>query len=75
MNRNRIIGMARLFRVELPVAAGLCVVLGELLALGAIPSVAAIALGFLSIFFISATALILNDYFDYEIDLVNAPAR
>ncbi|MBE0643195.1 MAG: UbiA family prenyltransferase, partial [Bacteroidetes bacterium] len=33
------------------------------------------ALGFLSIFFISATALILNDYFDYEIDLVNAPAR
>ena len=33
------------------------------------------ALGFLSIFCISATALILNDYFDLEIDRVNSPER
>lgn len=32
-------------------------------------------LGFLSVFFISATALILNDYFDLEIDRINAPQR
>jgi geranylgeranylglycerol-phosphate geranylgeranyltransferase len=31
--------------------------------------------GFLSIFFISSTALILNDYFDYEIDKINSPER
>lgn len=75
MTRSRIIGLLHLFRIELPVAAGLCVVLGQMLALGAFPGIGIAALGFFSIFFISATALILNDYFDYEIDLVNAPER
>ena len=32
-------------------------------------------LGLFIIFFTSATALILNDYFDYETDTVNAPER
>ena len=73
--RTRVVGLLRLFRLELPVAAGLCVLLGQLLALGSLPDIRTAALGFLSIFFISATALILNDYFDYEIDLVNAPER
>lgn len=75
MTRSKTIGLLRLFRVELPVAAGLCVVLGQLLALGTLPDAAVAALGFTSIFFLSATALILNDWFDYEIDLVNAPER
>ena len=75
MERSRIIGMLQLFRLELPFAAGLCVVLGQLLALGALPGVWTAFLGFISIFLLSATALILNDYFDYEIDLVNAPER
>ena len=34
-----------------------------------------LVLGFLSFFLISATALILNDYFDYEFDKINAPER
>ncbi len=71
----RIIGLVRLFRPELPISAGVCVVLGELLALGSVPSVRQLLLGFVSFFCISATALILNDYFDYEIDKVNAPER
>ena len=75
MNRTKTIGLIRLFRFELPFAAGSCVVLGEILALGKIPPVSMLLLGFFSIFFISATGLILNDYFDYDIDKINSPER
>jgi geranylgeranylglycerol-phosphate geranylgeranyltransferase len=75
MTHTKIRGLLRLFRFELPFAAGVCVVLGEILALGGFPPVREIVLGFLSYFFISSTALILNDVFDYEIDRVNAPDR
>lgn len=75
MFRTRMLGLVRLFRFELPLTAGVCVILGELLALGTVPSTAEIALGFLSFFFISAAALILNDYFDIESDRINAPER
>ncbi|MFY1112496.1 MAG: UbiA family prenyltransferase [Methanosarcinaceae archaeon] len=75
MFKTRMIGLFRLFRFELPFAAGVCVVLGELLALGELPTPTEIVLGFLSFFFISAAALILNDYFDVEIDRINAPER
>ena len=73
--RTRLIGLFRLFRFELPFTAGVCVILGELLALGTSPNATEIILGFLSFFFISATALILNDYFDVEIDRINSPER
>ncbi|AKB79060.1 (S)-2,3-di-O-geranylgeranylglyceryl phosphate synthase [Methanosarcina horonobensis HB-1 = JCM 15518] len=43
--------------------------------MGGIPAPAEILLGFLSFFFISAAALILNDYFDIESDKINAPER
>lgn len=75
MIKTKIIGLFRLFRFELPFAAGSCVVLGEILASGKIPSIPIVLLGFFSIFFLSATALILNDYFDYEIDKINSPER
>ena len=75
MFRTRILGLFRLFRFELPFTAGVCVILGELLALGKFPTTTEIVLGFLSIFFISATSLILNDYFDIESDKINAPER
>lgn len=69
------LGLFRLFRFELPFTAGVCVILGELLASGKLPAGAEIVLGFLSIFLISAAALILNDYFDLETDKINAPER
>jgi len=72
---KKIIGLFRLFRFELPFTAGVCVVLGEILALGKFPTAAQVALGFLGVFFISATSLILNDYFDIESDKINAPDR
>ncbi|HWQ49375.1 MAG TPA: UbiA family prenyltransferase [Methanosarcina sp.] len=75
MLKPKILGLFRLFRFELPFTAGVCVILGELLALGTLPTTTEIVLGFLSIFFISATALIFNDYFDLEIDRINAPER
>ena len=73
--KNKIIGLITLFRFELPFFAGICVILGQILALGEIPPVKEATLGFLSVFFISATALILNDYYDIEIDRVNTPDR
>ncbi len=75
MLRRKWRGLFRLFRFELPFTAGVCVILRELLALGRLPAVTEIALGFLSVFFISSTALILNDYFDLETDRINAPER
>lgn len=75
MFRKKLSGLFRLFRFELPFAAGVCVILGELLALGKVPTIWEMALGFLSVFLISATSLILNDYFDLESDRINAPER
>jgi geranylgeranylglycerol-phosphate geranylgeranyltransferase len=51
------------------------VVLGEVLALGAIPPLGVMALGFGCGFFLSGSALITNDYFDLEVDRINAPQR
>lgn len=75
MFRKKLSGLFRLFRFELPFSAGVCVILGELLALGDIPTAKEMTLGFLSVFLISATSLILNDYFDLESDRINAPER
>ena len=75
MVKTKLQGLFRLFRFELPFSAGVCVILGELLALGNIPTGKEMTLGFLSVFLISATSLILNDYFDLESDRINAPER
>lgn len=72
---KKVRGLACLFRFELPFAAGISVLLGQLLALGRFPSLTEIGLGFGSVFCISAAALILNDYFDIESDRINAPER
>jgi len=72
---RKIKGIYQLFRVELPFAAGICVIAGELLGIGGHISFYQILLGFLSGFFISSSALILNDYFDIESDKINAPTR
>lgn len=49
--------------------------MGQLLALGKFASVFEIISGFLSIFSVSASILVLNDYFDVETDKINAPTR
>lgn len=72
---SKLIGFFRLFRFELTFTAGVCVLLGEILAANGMPTVHQAVFGFLSVFCISATALILNDYFDVETDRINAPHR
>jgi geranylgeranylglycerol-phosphate geranylgeranyltransferase len=64
-----------LIRPELPFAAGVCVVVGEILAAGRLPAFRQIIAGFMCGFFISGSAIILNDYFDIEVDRVNTPER
>jgi geranylgeranylglycerol-phosphate geranylgeranyltransferase len=72
---RKIKGLLRLLRFELPFSAGVCVVMGQILALGKFASIPETTLGFLSVFFISASILVLNDYFDVETDRLNAPDR
>lgn len=72
---KKIKGLFSLIRFELPLAAGICVVLGQLFALGKLPEALIIFSGFLSVFFISASILVSNDYFDIETDRINAPHR
>lgn len=72
---KKIIGLFRLIRFELPFSAGVCVVMGQLLALNEFASVHGILLGFFSVFFISASILVSNDYFDVETDRINSPDR
>ena len=67
--------MIRLIRPELPLAAGVCVVVGQAIALGKLPPIAALGLGFLLGFFLSSSAMIFNDYFDLEVDRINSPQR
>jgi len=68
-------GFLALIRFELPLAAGICVVLGQLFALGEFATLNLIVTGFFSVFLISASILVLNDYLDIETDKINAPHR
>lgn len=73
--QKKITGAIQLIRPELPLAAGMCVILGELLALGALPPIKTAILGFALGFFLSSSAMIFNDYFDLAVDRINAPQR
>ena len=72
---GKIRALSDLVRPELPVTAGLCVLVGQVLALGAFPSAGEAFLGFLVGFLVSGSAMISNDYFDLEVDRVNHPGR
>jgi len=72
---NKINGFIKLLRFELPFSAGVCVVMGQMLALGEFASIPVTVFGFASVFLISASILVLNDYFDVETDKINAPSR
>lgn len=72
---KKIKGLFRLIRFELPVAAGVCVILGQLFALGEFASPNITVVAFLSVFLISASILVSNDYFDIETDKINSPDR
>lgn len=66
---------ADLIRMDLALGAGFFLVAGEILAFGGLPPVNQVLLGFLTLFFISGSANISNDYFDRDVDRINLPAR
>ncbi len=68
-------GLFRLIRFELPLAASICAVLGQLFAIGSFAPLHLTLTAALSVFFISASILVSNDYFDIETDKINAPHR
>jgi geranylgeranylglycerol-phosphate geranylgeranyltransferase len=72
---RKFFGIVSIFRPELPLAAGICVLTGQILAGGRLPPFSIGLLGFLCGFALSSAALILNDFFDYEVDLINHPNR
>ncbi len=72
---SKLKGLFSLIRFELPLAAGICVVLGQVFALGYFAPVVLTLTAALSVFFISASILVSNDYFDIETDKINAPQR
>lgn len=72
---NKIKGLVRLVRFELPFSAGVCVVMGQMLALGKFAAPIQTFYAFASVFLISASILVSNDYFDVETDRINAPHR
>lgn len=72
---GKIKALSDLVRPELPLTAGLCVAVGQVLALGALPSLGDVLLGFSVGFLLSGAAMISNDYFDLEVDRINHPGR
>ena len=72
---KRIKGILGLFRFELPLAAGICTLIGAIISAGRLPSFGMLLPGCMCVFFISSSAMISNDYFDLETDRVNAPGR
>ena len=75
MFNQKIRAVIQIIRPELAFAAGVSVVLGEIIALGKFAGLRETILGFVCGFFLSGSAIILNDYFDLEVDRVNAPER
>lgn len=73
--RNKTRAIADLVKPELPIAAGICVVAGEIIGSENLPTVFVGLMGFLAGFFISGAAMISNDYFDLEVDRINHPQR
>jgi geranylgeranylglycerol-phosphate geranylgeranyltransferase len=75
MVQSKVRGAIQIIRLELPLAAALCVLIGEWLGQGVFPPAGLAASGFAIGFFLAASAMITNDYFDLEVDRVNAPGR
>lgn len=72
---NKSKALLQLIRPELPLAAGVCVVVGQVVALGELPPLPTAALGFGLGVFLSSSAMVFNDYFDLEVDRINTPDK
>lgn len=73
--QEKIKAFIQLIRPELPISAGICVIVGQTIAKGQIPTVEEILLGFGLGLFLSSSAMIFNDLFDLEVDRINTPDK
>ncbi len=72
---NLIKASLTLIRPDLSMAAGICVLTGQLLALGEMSTPIQALAGFFSVALISGAILALNDCIDVASDMINAPHR
>ena len=72
---RRIRGYIQLIRPVNCLMIGFAVIIGEIIGVRGFPDLNNVVLGFLTGFFVSASAMVLNDVFDVEIDSVNEPQR
>ncbi|RLE51548.1 MAG: hypothetical protein DRJ20_01965 [Candidatus Methanomethylicota archaeon] len=72
---ERAVAFLRIIRPVNCIMMGVAVILSELVALQGVPSFHVLALGFLTAFALTAASMVINDYFDFQVDLVNAPWR
>ena len=72
---KKVKALLELTRPELSLAAGVCVLIGALLAAGRAVPVTSLLAAFSTGLFVSASANVLNDLFDLETDRINAPGR
>ena len=72
---TRFAGYVSLIRPPNCIMIGLGVLVGETIALGAVPPVRALILGFLTPFLLLAGTMALNDIQDLSVDSVNNPSR
>lgn len=72
---SRFIAFLTIIRPVNSLMMGLGVVLSEIIAFQGVPSLHVMFFGFLTAFCLTAASMVLNDYFDFEVDLINAPWR
>jgi geranylgeranylglycerol-phosphate geranylgeranyltransferase len=71
---KRTFGLVTMMRLPNCVMIGFAVIVGEAIASQAVPAQAAFY-GFMTGFLLLAASMVLNDYFDREIDAINQPKR
>jgi len=71
---QKLVGLLTMMRLPNCVMIGFAVVVGEIISSVIVPS-RAVFYGFMAGFFLLAASMIVNDYFDREIDRINEPKR
>ena len=71
---QKIVGLLTMMRLPNCVMIGFAVIVGEIISSVIVPSRAAFY-GFMAGFLLLAASMVVNDYFDREIDLINEPKR
>ncbi len=71
----KIKGFIKLLRIPNDIMIGVAVIIGEYISLLSVPHISKLLFGFFSGFLFSATIMILNDYFDVPVDMINNPNR